>query len=108
MQTPDKQHEKKLSAREKIDNIMKKRDKKLEEKNKQASPKALLTVEDKKIMSDLKNKKREQRRDRSKADNDDEFDALLNNYKSKVLKKLDHINKVGESGASFEEVEYSD
>lgn len=108
VQTPDKQHEKKLSAREKIDNIMKKRDKKLEEKNKQASPKALLTVEDKKIMSDLKNKKREQRRDRSKADNDDEFDALLNNYKSKVLKKLDHINKVGESGASFEEVEYSD
>ena len=59
-------------------------------------------------MADIKNKKREQRRERATADNDDEFDALLNNYKSKVLKKLENINKVGESGASFEEVEYSE
>ena len=104
VQTP----ERKLTAKEKIDNIMKKREKKLEEKNKLQSPKALLNDEDKKIMRDLKNKKREQRRSRAKDEEDDEFDNLLNSYKNKVLKKLDNINKVGESGASFEEADYSE
>lgn len=59
-------------------------------------------------MKDLKNKKRDQRRTRAKEDDDDEFDNLLKSYKNKVLKKLDHINKVGESGASFEEAEFSE
>jgi hypothetical protein len=87
---------------------MKKRDLKLQDKKQYVSPKALLNDEDKKIMKDMKNKKRDDRRKRSKEDNDDEFDGLLKNYKSKVLKKIDKIKNEGETGASFEEVVYSD
>ena len=52
----------KLSARDKIDNILKKRDKKLEDKKQFVNPKALLNDEDKKIMKDMKNKKQTRRR----------------------------------------------
>ena len=38
---------------------------------------------------------------------DDKFDHLLSKYKSRVLKKIKQV-EVGESGASFQEVEYSD
>lgn len=77
----------KLSAKEKIDNILKKRDQKLD--SKKLGAKAYLTTDDHKIMKDQKNKKREDRRKRNKEDNDDEFDGLLSNYKSKVMKKID-------------------
>ena len=45
---------------------------------------------------------------RSKEENDDEFDGLLNNYKNKIMKKIDEIDSKGETGASYEEAVYSD
>ena len=99
----------KYTAREKIENILKKRDKKLEAKNQQFGAKKYLTPEDTKIMSDIKNKKRDERRKRNKEElGDDEFDGFLAKYKSKILKKIDNIETGGETGATFQEVEYSD
>ena len=98
----------KYTAREKIENILKKREKKLEAKNQQFGAKST-TPEDTKIMTDIKNKKRDERRKRNKEElGDDEFDEFLAKYKSKILKKIDNIETGGETGASFQEVEYSD
>ena len=67
--------------------------------------KAFLTDEDKKIMADKKNTKREKRRQQSRDNAEDGFDDMLDKYKSKLLKK---IQKVDKGGAAFEEVDYSD
>ena len=71
---------------------MKKREKKMEikEKQKQQNP------EDKKIVSQVKNKKRKERKDRT-TENDD-FDKILDSYK----KKLKTSDPTGES--EFQEV----
>ena len=71
-----------------------------------ANKKAYLTDEDKQIMTAAKNKKREIRRERSKENNqDDPFDQLLENYKKKVLGKIQKMDKMGGSGTTFEEVD---
>jgi len=79
-------------------------------------------------MNQVKNKKKEQRREarRNEAQKaghgkagaagtelDDKFDHLLSQYKDRVLKKIEKNEKskkveVGESGASFQEVDCSD
>ena len=60
-------------------------------------------------MTDIKNKKRDERRIRNKEElGDDEFDGFLEKYKSKLMKKIDTIEGEGETGATFQEVEYSD
>jgi hypothetical protein len=60
-------------------------------------------------MTDIKNKKRDDRRKRNKEElGDDEFDGFLNKYKSKLMKNIDKIETGGETGATFQEVEYSD
>lgn len=119
-----------LSAKDKIQEIMRKRDKKMQAKVDQANQnsKSRLTTEDKKIMNQVKNKKKEQRREarRNEAQKaglgkagaagtelDDQFDHLLSQYKDRVLKKIEKNEKskkveVGESGASFQEVDCSD
>lgn len=60
--------------------------------------------EDKKIVNQLKNK----RKNVKKAQNmeEDDFDKLLDTYKTKVLKKIK--TDEGEKGVAFEEVQYSD
>lgn len=95
------------SAKQKIENIMRKRDNKLMEKDrlKKMGVKAYLTDEDKKIMTDKKNNKREKRRQQSKDNAEDEFDGMLDKYKTKLLKK---IQKTDKGGSAFEEVDYSD
>jgi hypothetical protein len=53
-------------------------------------------------MSDIKNKKRDERRKRNREElGDDEFDGFLNKYKSKLMKKIDTIETGGETGATF-------
>ena len=65
-----------------------------------------MTEEDKQIQTAVKNKKRENRRQRSKeAKAEDPFDKMLDKYKEKVLGKINEINKHGESGATFQEVD---
>ena len=64
------------------------------------------------ICAKLKNMNEELKEERIKRNREelagDEFDGFLDKYKSKLLKKIDTIEKVGESGATFQEVEYSD
>ena len=98
----------KVGAKDKIDQIMRKREKKLLDKAQSAEKKksSYLTEEDKQIVTAAKNKKREVRRLRSKeAKAEDPFDAMLETYKEKVLGKIKEINKLGESGATFQEVD---
>ena len=63
-----------------------------------------MTEEDKEIAKKVRNKKKEAKRQRSRET--DEFDAILNKYKSKVLKKLKLGNTDG--GPDFQEIEMSD
>lgn len=59
-----------------------------------------MTVEDNKIMSEIKNKKKEERRKRNREELEgDEFDGFLEKYKSKLLKKIDQTK--GEKGDAF-------
>lgn len=61
-----------------------------------------MTPEDTKIMTDIKNKKREERRKRNREElGNDEFDGFLEKYKSKLLKKIGKIEEGGETGATF-------
>ena len=98
------------SAKQKIENIMRKRDSKLAEKErlKQMGVKAYLTEEDKKIMADKKNSKREKRRQQSKENAEDGFDDMLDKYKSKLLKKIQKVGDKGGTSTDFQEVDYSD
>ena len=71
----EKEGEQKLTAKEKIENLLKKREQKKEQK------KPVIGEDDKKIIKQIKNKKREQRRIRSKEA--DGFDNILDSYKRK-------------------------
>ena len=54
-------------------------------------------------MTAVKNKKRENRRQKSReSKEDDKFDAMLDKYKEKVLGKM---QDQGETGTTFEDVE---
>jgi hypothetical protein len=105
MKAASVKHEvKKESARDKIDSILKKREKKMESKanQQQFGAKKFLTQEDTKIMADIKNKKRDDRRKRNREELEgDEFDGFLDKYKSKLMKKIGQIETAGESGATF-------
>ena len=108
---------------------MKKREKKLQDKQ---EDKYALNDEDKEIVKQVKNKKRDERRQRNKTFTEeeedprkskknlgkrknqkeqmggtDEFDHLLEKYQNKILKKIKSMPK-GESGAAYEEVDVSD
>lgn len=81
--------------------LLKKREEKLKiKKEKRMNP---LTEEDKQIMKKAKGRKKEASRQRSRET--DEFDAIMDRYKLKVLKK---IGKTQKQGPDFEEVEMSD
>ena len=57
-----------------------------------------LSVQEKQI----KNKQREKKKEKNRQENEgDEFDGILEKYQAKLRK----VNAVGESGASFEEVD---
>jgi ERCC4-related helicase len=64
----------------------------------------VLTEEDKDIAKKVRDRKKEGKRLRARET--DEFDSLLEKYKSKVLKKLKKNDTTG--GPAFEEVEMSD
>lgn len=71
--------------------------------DKQAQNKPRYTEEDKELIKQAKNKKREKRRDKAKTE--DDFDALFKSYEKKLIKKL---NLGEEKGTPFEEVDVSD
>lgn len=75
----------------------------------QFGAKKYLTQEDNKIMADIKNKKRDDRRKRNREElAGDEFDGFLDKYKSKLMKKIGQIETGGDKGDAYQEVEYSD
>jgi len=62
-----------------------------------------LTEEEREIAKKVKNKKKEAKKIRARET--DEFDAIIDKYKSKVLKSL---KKSTAQGPAFEEIEMSD
>lgn len=88
-------------AKQKVDKMLKKRDEKMAEKS--SNKKAVYTPEDKVLINQSKNAKREKRRDNAKTEED--FDALYKDYEKKLLKKL---GKEDKKGPAFEEIEFSD
>ena len=82
---------------------MKKRDDKFNEKK---SVKPMHTTEDKELIKQAKNKKREKRRENAKTE--DDFDALFKSYEQKLIKRLKLDENVVEKGKPFEEVDVSD
>lgn len=85
---------KKQEATKKVENMLKKREQKLETKKN----KGKLNKEEEKIVKQAKNTKREKRRDRAAGD-EDEFDELLKTYAGKLTKKVKEP-----AGPAFEEV----
>jgi len=77
----------------------------------------MMSTEEKDIVKNQKNKKREERRKRNRGEEQvgkkreqkggvDEFDGMLEKYKSKLIRKLEE--KKGTSGPEFEDVVVSD
>lgn len=93
----DKPQRTKDDAKKRVEQLMKKRDQKAKVKVPHVQP------EDKAIIKQAKNTKREKRR--TKTAEEDEFDAALKTYQSKLLKRL---KKDEPKGAPFEEVVMSD
>lgn len=94
----------KLDAKKKVEKILKKRDEKLADK--QQRGKTSYTEDDKELIKQAKNKKREKRRDKVKTE--DEFDALFKSYEQRLIKKLNLGEDKNEKGAPFEEIDVSD
>ena len=68
--------------------------------DKQMLNKPRYTEDDKLLIKQAKNKKREKRRDKSKTE--DDFDAMFKSYEKKLIKKL---NLGEDKGKAFEEVD---
>lgn len=90
----------KQDAKQRVEKILKKRDEKMAEKQQQKKP--VYTKEDKELIKQQKNNKREKRRENAKTEED--FDALYKTYEKKLLKRLGGK----EEGPAFEEIEFSD
>ena len=82
--------------------MLKRREEKLQRKA-EAKKKGGLTEEEREIAKKVKNKKKEAKKLRARET--DEFDAIIDKYKSKVLKSL---KKTANDGPAFEEIEMSD
>ena len=91
-----------LNAKQKVENLLRKREAKMAKKEEiKISGKVVQSVEDKEIVRQVKNKKRENRRER--AGNEDEFETMFNSYKDKLEKKLDSKDKKAKEGKGKEE-----
>ena len=91
-----------LNAKQKVENLLRKREAKMAKKEEiKISGKVVQSVEDKEIVRQVKNKKREKRRER--AGNEDEFETMFNSYKDKLEKKLDSKDKKAKEGKGKEE-----
>lgn len=90
----------KQEAKTKVQTLLRKRDEKL--KDKTASKKPVYTAEDKTLIAQQKNAKREKRRESAKTEQD--FDELYKTYEKKLLKRL----AAPQSGPAFEQIDFSD
>ena len=88
-----------VSAKDKITQLLKKREEKLAHKEKIIKKKGL-SQDEKKIKDQIKDKKRKA----NKVQNTDEFDSVLEKYQSRMLKK---VKNLGDSGSTvpFQEVD---
>ena len=80
-----------ISAKDRVSGLLKKREEKMERKDRQKG--SMYTAEDRDIMKQSKNKKRQKRRD--EAAEEDEFDSLFKGYKEKLEKKINEEDKKG-------------
>lgn len=88
--------------------LLKKREEKLKDKEEKIRDKGRVQVteEERVIMKKVKGKKKDVKR--AKAIETDEFDGLLEKYKSKLLKRIKTGPSKGVEGPAFEELEMSD
>ena len=93
-----------MDARKKVERMLKKRDQKIEDKKQSNKPR--YTEEDKELIKQAKNKKREKRRDNAKTE--DDFDELFKSYEKKLIKRLNLGEEKDSKGVPFEEVDVSD
>ena len=68
--------------------------------------KPMYNNEDKELIKQAKNKKRDKRREKSKTE--DDFDALFKSYEQKLIKRLKLDENTTEKGKPFEEIDISD
>ena len=90
--------------------LLKKRDEKIKSKSDKLKNKAkfAITPEEKEIMKKVKSKKKNAKREKSRET--DEFDAILDKYKNKVLKKFKKSldGPKNSNDVPFEVIEMSD
>lgn len=79
-----------MAPSEKVASLLKKREDKLKSKNDKKKNNGL-TPEDKEIAKKVKSKKKENKRQRARET--DDFDQLMDSYKSKLMKSLDSVAK---------------
>jgi hypothetical protein len=82
----EEQEKPKPSPKEKVHTLLKKREDKLKNKEEKRKYNGV-TPEEKVIMKKIKNKKKDTKKKRARET--DEFDSMLNKYKSKFLKKFE-------------------
>jgi len=81
-----------MNAKQKVENLLRKREAKMQKKEEmKIGGKVVQSKEDKEIVRQVKNKKREKRRER--AGNEDEFETMFNKHKDKLEKKLNVMDK---------------
>jgi superfamily II RNA helicase len=90
----------KQEAKAKVQTLLRKRDEKL--KDKTSIKKPVYTAEDKSLIAQQKNAKREKRRENARTEQD--FDELYKTYEKKLLKRL----AAPQSGPAFEQIDFSD
>lgn len=90
----------KQEAKLKVQTLLKKRDQKLQDKKDSKKPQ--YTAEDRSLINQVKNSKREKRRQTARTEQD--FDELYKTYEQKLLKRL----ASPETGPAFEQIDFSD
>lgn len=90
----------KQEAKAKVETMLKKRDQKLQDKRDSKKPR--YTEEDRSLIKQVRNAKREKRRETARTEQD--FDQLYKSYEKKLLKRL----ASSETGPAFEQIDFSD